>query len=436
MERFDGDALIASIRLEWAGVPSPNVSQRLVEMVGHMSTVAKIASELEILLAGQHFGWNEKFVELGKSSFVLAVCGLENWTLPPVPLASLRRSHLEPVSHARSSGQSYTEVAASLRSTLLEEIERNSLATSDDDSQAEWANRFSLWFGPESIWRLNVTRDLATKLRDRSNVQEADFAYVRIDRAFEPLVAGTQLEFNAVAAARKDLRLELERVRAPLDAMLGNMVAIHQMFVSSHVGLSTGREERTFHWNRSQIAEQVAAFDSAFPMVRPLFRSQHSAAVTTLGRSSACFAEAVRLHASNHLHARKIEDLEEGSGFLGMHPEYSIWQPSNAPVTPKGPSAPVPGHLGLIVNESEGTVGRTGTRCVVSFEPGSAQFHTFKVAYLAGDVGATEEEWMKGYAADQRSRREVRKKMNKKIEPLGIKTSEDFPMKLQEIRRP
>lgn len=433
MKRFDGDALVDAIRLEWAGVPSPNASQRLAEMVGQMSAVANAASGLEILLAPEDIHWSARLAELNRAAFGHAVCNLGVWTLPAVSLAVPRQSHQESVSHAGISGQSYTEVAAELRTRLLDEIEHHALVTGDETPLHEWSGRFQDWFGAASIWRQNSVRKVGRKARESSNVQEADLAYVRIDRAFEPLVAGTQLEFNAVAAARKDLRLELERVRVPLDAMLGNMVAMHQMFVSSHVGLSTGLEERTFHWNRSQIAEQVAAFDSAFPAVRPIFRSQHSAAVTTLGRSSACFAEAVRLHASNHLYAKKIEDLRHGSGLLGMHPEYSIWQPSNVPPTPMEPSASVPGHLGLIVNESAGTVGRTGTRCVVSFEPHSAEFHTFKTAYSAADVGATVAQWMTGYPGDHGSRREVRKKMNAKIRVLGIETSRKFPMKLQEI---
>jgi hypothetical protein len=402
-------------------------------MVGLVSAVAKTASGMEILLAGGDLLWSARLAELNRAAFGHAASNLGLWTLPAVSLAQPRQSHREAVSHAGISGQSYTEVAAALRTRLLDEIEQHALVTGDEATTEEWSRRFQDWFDPASIWRQNVLREFGKEAREVSNVQEADLAYVRIDRAFEPLIAGAQVEFNAVAAAHKDRRLELERVRAPLDAMVGNMVAMHQMFTSSHVGLSTGREERTFDSSRSQLAERIAAFDVAFPVVRHLFRSEHSAAVTTLGRSSACFAEAVRLHASNHLHAKNITDLLSGSQFTALFPEYVLWQPSTSAPSELATETPSVGYLGLMVDPTTGAITREGYPRQIHFRPGTDDMRTFMLAFKAQEKGVSNEEWKSGYRADWHFRHKLKSGVNKELKRLGLRIDGSDPMTLKKI---
>ena len=96
---------------------------------------------------------------------------------------------------------------------------------------------------------------------------------------------------------------------------------------------------------------------------------------------------------------------------------------------------PSAGYLGLIVDEASGEVRREGIvnlggqMKVVYFKTCAADWRTFLVAYRAGERGATESEWKKGYPGDWTERRRRKNYAKNKLMPLGV-TFEKRSLKL------
>jgi hypothetical protein len=89
---------------------------------------------------------------------------------------------------------------------------------------------------------------------------------------------------------------------------------------------------------------------------------------------------------------------------------------------------PTAGYLGLIVDEARGEVRREvkdADGCqklkVVEFETDSAEWRTFLVAYHAGEQGATNAEWERGYPGDWPSRRKRKQAAGEKLARLNVR---------------
>src|SRR5262249_43804823 len=117
---------------------------------------------------------------------------------------------------------------------------------------------------------------------------------------------------------------------------------------------------------------------------------------------------------------------------------WELWQrdpPALSPPPsppPPPPLPPGPGYLGLLVDEARGEVRRLGKRHdagaprTVRLDTASAEGHTFLVAFRAGERGATDEEWEKGYPGgpvERRRMRNCKSRVKKKLEGLDL----DFP---------
>jgi hypothetical protein len=94
-----------------------------------------------------------------------------------------------------------------------------------------------------------------------------------------------------------------------------------------------------------------------------------------------------------------------------------------------GGAARAPDYLGLIVDETHGEVRRPGqvdrfgNPKVVCFRPDSAEWHTFLVAFRAGERGATDAEWERGYSqtdADWSARRRTKGRVAEKLRSLDV----------------
>jgi hypothetical protein len=101
-------------------------------------------------------------------------------------------------------------------------------------------------------------------------------------------------------------------------------------------------------------------------------------------------------------------------------------EPPPAESTLAANTDPKPGYLDLIVNKESGEVRRVskehpnGKPKLVRFDTDSAMWHTFLVAYRAGERGATEDEWRDGYPGEWNARRKRKAEVKEKLLGLGI----------------
>jgi hypothetical protein len=84
---------------------------------------------------------------------------------------------------------------------------------------------------------------------------------------------------------------------------------------------------------------------------------------------------------------------------------------------------PLVGHLGLVVYDlgevrREGRTHSNGQPKIVNFDPDSVEWHTFLVAFRAGERGATDEEWRKGYLGEWSARRRRKHAVAEKLADL------------------
>ncbi|WP_437206621.1 hypothetical protein [Planctomicrobium sp. SH664] len=94
-----------------------------------------------------------------------------------------------------------------------------------------------------------------------------------------------------------------------------------------------------------------------------------------------------------------------------------------------------PGYLGLSVDRARGEVRRVGFKPTVYLGSESAALHMFLVAFNAGEKGATTEELLKNYPADQRSthRANVKRNVNNKLHVLDVRLKLGSSLVLEEI---
>jgi hypothetical protein len=101
-------------------------------------------------------------------------------------------------------------------------------------------------------------------------------------------------------------------------------------------------------------------------------------------------------------------------------------EPSPAESTLTANTDPKPGYLNLIVYKESGKVRRVGKvdrfgrPKEALFETDSAEWHTFIVAYQAGERGATGEEWREGYPGEWDARRKRKAEVKAKLSVLDI----------------
>jgi len=129
-----------------------------------------------------------------------------------------------------------------------------------------------------------------------------------------------------------------------------------------------------------------------------------------------------------HVQAGCIERLSfaEEPGVLYLRPSVKLgeWlheqQAGEAEIgggTPAKGSAS--GYLGLIVDEGRREITREGFDCL-PVKLGPAEWHTFIVAYRAGDWGATTDQWENGYPAEQSGRANAKNRTKEKLKRLGV----------------
>ncbi len=110
---------------------------------------------------------------------------------------------------------------------------------------------------------------------------------------------------------------------------------------------------------------------------------------------------------------------------------------SDAQTTAEQPATkPAPGYLGLIVDVKHAEVRRAGERYEqlppVCFEVGTAEWHTFLVAFQAGEHGASEDAWKNDYHGDWKSgRKNAKHRAAAKLNLLDI-AFEHGKLKLKE----
>jgi hypothetical protein len=109
--------------------------------------------------------------------------------------------------------------------------------------------------------------------------------------------------------------------------------------------------------------------------------------------------------------------IEEIDGVIAQElTKLAIENPDNRPEPRQ------PGYLELIVDGS-GRVRRKKRAEVVEFDPQSAEWHAFLLAYTAGEAGSTDEKWSKDYRNDPTGepRRKAKHRANSKLARLGIR---------------
>lgn len=88
--------------------------------------------------------------------------------------------------------------------------------------------------------------------------------------------------------------------------------------------------------------------------------------------------------------------------------------------------------LDLEVDETLGTIRRSGFETLCQLNVKSSEWHWFKTAWRAGDEGASQAQLENGYTWKKSGRRGAKSRTNVKLSVLCVAISEGFPIKIVE----